>query len=229
MTDKNDPKYWEHYFAKEIDTLCGQDMDNIIAKATLSRPNTLILSAHDKEVLSKLIIAQLMRIPDSIDYVKTVLYPRVSAQVKKYLVSTLPPAFVEKYKEQIMNTEFSEQGQKELVLNYSFEPINFGRYCKVVYSENGSKVDEIGRFDWVASTVYSYKDDLPFGHGRKSMYIALGFFGDSMPPSVASAIDAHMHDIDVNPNVGLQMMQQPLGLWLHIGDAIAAHIVEAGK
>lgn len=100
---------------------------------------------------------------------------------------------------------------------------------KKVYSENGSKVDEIGRFDWIASTVYSYKDDLPFGHGRKSMYIALGFFGDSMPPSVASAIDAHMHDIDVNHNVGLQMMQQPLGLWLHIGDAIAAHIVEAGK
>lgn len=25
VTDKNDPKYWEHYFAREIDTLCGQD------------------------------------------------------------------------------------------------------------------------------------------------------------------------------------------------------------
>ena len=27
VTDKNDPKYWEHYFAREIDTLCGQDME----------------------------------------------------------------------------------------------------------------------------------------------------------------------------------------------------------
>ena len=132
VTDKNDPKYWEHYFAREIDTLCGQDMENIIAKVTLSCPNVTVLSAHDKEVLSKLIIAQLMRIPKSIDYVKTVLYPRVSAQVKEDLVSTLPPAFFEKHREQIMNTEFSEQDQKELVLNHSFEPVNFDRYCKVL-------------------------------------------------------------------------------------------------
>ena len=132
VTDKNDPKYWEHYFAREIDTLCGQDMENIIAKVTLSCPNVTVLSAHDKEVLSKLIIAQLMRIPKSIDYVKTVLYPGVSAQVKEDLVSTLPPAFFEKHREQIMNTEFSEQDQKELVLNHSFEPVNFDRYCKVL-------------------------------------------------------------------------------------------------
>ena len=132
VTDKNDPKYWEHYFAREIDTLCGQDMENIIAKVTLSCPNVTVLSAHDKEVLSKLIIAQLMRIPKSIDYVKTVLYPRVSAQVKEDLVSTLPPAFFEKHREQIMNTEFSEQDQKELVLNHSFEPVNFDRYWKVL-------------------------------------------------------------------------------------------------
>lgn len=112
VTDKNDPKYWEHYFAREIDTLCGQDMENIIAKVTLSCPDTIVLSAHDKQVLSKLIIAQLMRIPESIDYVKTVLYPRVSAQVKEDLVSTLPPVFVEKHREQIMNTEFPEQYQK---------------------------------------------------------------------------------------------------------------------
>ena len=135
VTDKNDLKYWEHYFAREIDTLCGQDMENIIAKVTLSRPDIIVLSAHDKEVLSKLIIAQLMRIPESIDYVKTVLYPRVSAQVKEDLVSTLPPAFVEKHREQIMNTEFPEQYQKELVLNHSFEPANFDRYCKVLQTE----------------------------------------------------------------------------------------------
>lgn len=132
VTDKNDPKYWERYFAKQIDTLCGQDMENIIAKVTLSCPNVTVLSAHDKEVLSKLIIAQLMRIPESIDYVKTMLYPRVLAQVKGDLISTLPPAFVEKHREQIMNTEFSEQYQKELVLNHSFEPVNFDRYCKVL-------------------------------------------------------------------------------------------------
>lgn len=129
VTDKDDPKYWEHYFAREIDTLCGQDMENIIAKVTLSCPDVSVLSAHDKEVLSKLIIAQLMRIPESIDYVKTVLYPRVSALVKEAMISAFPPSFVEKYRDQIMNTEFSEQSQKELILNHSFDPTNYDRYC----------------------------------------------------------------------------------------------------
>lgn len=132
VTDKNDPKYWEHYFAREIDTLCGQAMDNIIAQVTLSQKNATVLSDQDKEVLSKVIVAQMMRVPESIDYVKNVLYPRVSTQVKENLISALPPAFVEKHREQIMSTEFSEQGQKELMLNHSFEPVNFDRYCEVL-------------------------------------------------------------------------------------------------
>ena len=132
VTDKNDPKYWEHYFAREIDTLCGQAMENIIAKVTLTQQNATVLSGQDKQVLSKVIVAQLMRIPESIDYVKNVLYPRVSAQVKEDLISALPPDFVEKHREQIMNTEFSEQGQKELMFNHSFEPANFDRYCDVL-------------------------------------------------------------------------------------------------
>lgn len=132
VTDKSDPKYWEHYFAREIDTLCGQAMDNIIAQVTQSQKNATVLSDQDKEVLSKVIVAQMIRVPESIDYVKNVLYPRVSAQVKENLISALPPTFAEKHMEQIMSTEFSEQGQKELMLNHSFEPVNFDRYCKVL-------------------------------------------------------------------------------------------------
>lgn len=132
VTDKTDPKYWEHYFAREIDTLCGQTMENIIAQVMLSQKNATVLSDQDKQVLSKVIVAQLMRIPESIDYVKNVLYPRVSAQVKEDLISALPPDFVEKHREQIMNTEFSEQNQKELMFNHSFEPAYFDRYCNVL-------------------------------------------------------------------------------------------------
>lgn len=76
---------------------------------------------------------------------------------------------------------------------------------------------------------YYFHDEMPFGHGRKSLYMAVGFFGHLMPKSVASAIDAHMHDIDTNPNVGIQMMEQPLGLFLHIGDMLAAHIDEVAE
>ena len=150
VTDKNDPKYWEHYFAREIDTLCGQAMENIIAKVTLTQKNATVLSDQDKAMLSKVIVAQLMRIPECIDYVKNVLYPRVSAQVKDNLISALPPAFVEKHMEQIISTELSEQDQKELMFNHSFEPVNFDRYCDVL--QNGI---------WVVY-VNMHRDTMPF-------------------------------------------------------------------
>lgn len=132
VTDKNDSKYWEHYFAREIDTLCGQDMENIIAKVTLSRPDVTVLSACDKKVLSKLIIAQLMRIPESIDYAKTELYQRAFKEVKEDMMSTLPQFMFGKYGEQLKNLELPEQNRKELFFNHVFAPENFDRYCKIL-------------------------------------------------------------------------------------------------
>ena len=132
VTDKDDPKYWEHFFAKEIDTLCGCDMENIIAKVTLSQWKATVLSLSDKETLSKVIVAQLMRIPESIDYVTGHIYPRVSKQTKQEITSLLPQFLLDKHGEQIRNMEFSPQYQKELVLNHTFETKNFDRYCKIL-------------------------------------------------------------------------------------------------
>ncbi|HJB25675.1 MAG TPA: DUF4238 domain-containing protein [Firmicutes bacterium] len=135
VTDKDDPKYWEHFFANKIDTLCGQDLGNIIAKVTLSQWNATILSVSDKEVLSKIIVAQLMRVPESIDYVTGHIYPRVSKQVKKEIAESLPDFMLEKYGELLSATELSTQYQKEFILNHTFDPKNFDRYCKVL--QNG--------------------------------------------------------------------------------------------
>lgn len=132
VTDKDDPKYWEHFFAKEIDTLCGCDMENIIAKVTLSQWKATVLSLSDKETLSKVIVAQLMRIPESIDYLTGHIYPRVSKQTKQEITSLLPQFLLDKHGEQIRNMEFSPQYQKELVLNHTFETKNFDRYCKIL-------------------------------------------------------------------------------------------------
>ena len=49
-----------------------------------------------------------------------------------------------------MNTEISEQGQKELILNHSFEPTNFDRYCDVLQAGV-----------WVVY-VNSWRDTMPF-------------------------------------------------------------------
>lgn len=71
---------------------------------------------------------------------------------------------------------------------------------------------------------YYFHDEMPFGHGRKSLYMASGFFGNAIPESVACAIDCYLHDESSNPNIGLQMMEQPLGLFLHIGEIMATFL-----
>ncbi len=143
VTDKDDPKYWEHFFAKKIDTLCGCDMGNIIAKVTLSQWNATVLSPSDKEALSKVIVAQLMRIPENIDYVTGHIYPRVSKQSKQEIISSLPQFLIDKYGERIRNIEFPPQYQKEFVLNHVFEAKNFDRYCKIL--QNGIWVTYVNK------------------------------------------------------------------------------------
>lgn len=66
-------------------------------------------------------------------------------------------------------------------------------------------------------------DPMPYGHGRKSVYILGGFLGDCLPKSVACAIDVHMNDMAGNPYSHLQMMEEPLGLYLHIADVMAIY------
>lgn len=69
-------------------------------------------------------------------------------------------------------------------------------------------------------------DTMPYGHGRKSLYIMGAFLDDCLSVDIASAIDAHMHDIAANPKTPLQMMASPLGLYLHIADVICTFVDE---
>ena len=82
VTDRDDPKYWEHFFAQEIDVLCGQYMENLIAKITLSRERADVLSEKDKKMLAKVIIAQIMRVPGSLEHISKKIYPDVMKRVK---------------------------------------------------------------------------------------------------------------------------------------------------
>jgi len=150
VTDKNDPKYWEHFFAREIDSLCGQDMENIIAKSMLSQKNTIVLSERDKKTLAKVIIAQMTRVPNSFEYATGQLYPKVSKQVKEDVAAFLPQFMLEKYGARLKKIEFPKQSQKELLLNHAFAPENFERYC-------GALQDGI----WVLY-VNAHRDTTPF-------------------------------------------------------------------
>ena len=131
VTDKDDPKCWEHFFAREIDSLCGREMDSLIATITLSRNEALILSDHYKEVLSKVIVAQMMRVPSSVAYIKEI-YPRVEKAVKDSVIAAIPEALMAKYKPKVQSIKLDEQWQKEQFFNHSFAPENFGRYCSLM-------------------------------------------------------------------------------------------------
>ena len=76
---------------------------------------------------------------------------------------------------------------------------------------------------WVEVNGYSFEDPMPFGHGRKSMYMAVGYFGKALGEDVAKAIDGHMAD---SPNTESQFADFPLGVALHIADVIATYILE---
>jgi len=44
VSDKEDPKYWEHFFASEIDSLCGKELSNIISTITMSHKEGMVAS-----------------------------------------------------------------------------------------------------------------------------------------------------------------------------------------
>ncbi|MDO4859756.1 MAG: DUF4238 domain-containing protein [Bacillota bacterium] len=149
VTDKDDSKYWEHFFAENIDYLYGTEIRRIISKATLSPNDIVILDEHDKEVLSRAVVAQMLRVPSSIDYMKEI-YPRVEKEAKDIIISALPPSLANKYRQKIQDTKLDEQWQKEQFLNLSFAPERYDRYCKLAQ-------DRI----WVVY-VNTYRNSMPF-------------------------------------------------------------------
>lgn len=99
-----------------------------------------------------------------------------------------------------------------------------------VYKENGqgkfSEPDGSKSYDWEDALQYKIDDKMPFGHGRKSLYIALGYFKGLITEEIACAIDAHMADFDQNPMVGYQFIEYPFALRLHIADMLASKLDE---
>lgn len=134
VTDKDDPKYWEHFFANEIDTLCGSELGNIIVAATLSQNKGGVLDKHGKEVLSKIIVAQIMRVPSSIEHIRRI-YPETENEIKERILSTLPKDLKKKYEQKVRDFKLDEQSQKEIYLNYTFAPENFDRYCSYLQDQ----------------------------------------------------------------------------------------------
>lgn len=131
VTDKEDEKHWEHYLANEIDCLFDKELGNIISSITLS-DNGFELSKKDITVLSKILISQTVRVPDSFNYVIANLYPRVLKEVKYNILNNLPDSIKNEKKPIIDSFEMSLQSQKESYFNFFFKEENFNKLVNIL-------------------------------------------------------------------------------------------------
>lgn len=104
---------------------------------------------------------------------------------------------------------------------------------KKVYSENGSKTDNMGRFDWQAVQGYRVKDPsnrfIYASHAQTAEYLARCFFPLNVEESCA--ILHHMGPYDSAVATGDQLStifsRHPLATLLHTADFIATHVLES--
>lgn len=98
--------------------------------------------------------------------------------------------------------------------------------CKVnCYHESLRNVkDKTGK--WTQVPYYEYEDNLPYGHGEKSVYIISGFM--RLTREEAFAIRYHMgfSEDESKRNVGRSFELYPLGFALHTADMEATYFLE---
>lgn len=107
---------------------------------------------------------------------------------------------------------------------YSHESIAivslFHDLCKIgIYKKDIKNVKENGV--WIQKECYKYKEEFPFGHGEKSVYLINKFI--RLTDEEAIAINWHMGGYDLRVKAGsydqgLAYKMSPLALELHLAD-----------
>lgn len=102
--------------------------------------------------------------------------------------------------------------------------------CKAnCYGKETKNVKENGA--WVQKEVYTYQDELPLGHGEKSLYIISKYI--KLTDEEAAAIRWHMGGFDSafrggDRGLNIAFEKYPLAVLLHLADMKATYIVERG-
>jgi hypothetical protein len=115
-------------------------------------------------------------------------------------------------------------------LNYSDETIAIVSLlhdlCKInVYKKSYRNVkDENGK--WVQVPSYEFHDELPYGHGEKSVYIISGFMKLSRDEAFAIRYHMGFSDTENIRNVGEAFSRFPLAFALSTADMEATYFIE---
>lgn len=106
--------------------------------------------------------------------------------------------------------------------------------CKIDFYTvelRNKKNEETGQ--WEKVPFFAIKDNLPYGHGEKSVYIVSGFFyGESrLSREEAMAIRWHMgfSGIEDKNTIGKALEMYPLAFALHVADMEASYFLEGSE
>ena len=119
---------------------------------------------------------------------------------------------------ELYGLEFSEESIAIVALLHDLCKINcYKKSMRNVKDANGV---------WQQVPYYEFSDDLPYGHGEKSVYIITGFM--RLTREEAFAIRYHMgfSGTEDARNVGAAFEKYPLAAMMHIADMEATYFVE---
>lgn len=100
--------------------------------------------------------------------------------------------------------------------------------CKCNYYKETTKRKQDAAGKWSDERVYYADDNLPMGHGEKSLFLLMRC-GLELTDEEAAAIRWHMGayaDRGQTATLGRAFDRYPLALFLHLADMIAAHYME---
>ena len=102
--------------------------------------------------------------------------------------------------------------------------------CKINFYAVGFRNVKNDMGKWESVPFYTVEDNLPYGHGEKSVYIVSGYM--RLTRDEAFAIRYHMGfsaDKDNHGNVGKAMEMFPLAFFLNCADTEAAYFMEGSN
>lgn len=96
-----------------------------------------------------------------------------------------------------------------------------------VYSDNGTKRDGMGRFDWESYESFTVDDRIPYGHGEKSVMMIEQYI--KLEPIERYAIRWHMGFTEPDSTwktLSAAIKKYPLILAIHTADLEATYLLE---
>lgn len=109
--EREDSKYWEHYFANYIEPLYGNTITNVIARATLSAEKSEVITIEEKEKLAYVIVSQMLRVPTFINHQYS-KFPQWFSDFKMQMLKDIED-WPDEYKDLLKNYQPTEDWLKD--------------------------------------------------------------------------------------------------------------------